>query len=132
MGAAFSGQGKYDEAIKYLAKALELNPRYPDAHNKISLAYIQTGRYKQAIENLRQAAKLQPVRIDVLNNLAAAYAASGRFEEAVMTAQKAIDAAKAAGQEELAGKIQDRKKLYEASQRYWQSRMSEDGGRKTE
>ena len=51
---------------------------------------------------------------EMLDTLAAAYAEAGQFAEAVPTAQKAIALAQAAGQPDLAARLQAELKQYEA------------------
>jgi len=53
-----------------------------------------------------------------LGTLAAAYAESGRFPEAVATAEKAEQLATAAGDKNLAGKLQPLLELYRAGKPY--------------
>ena len=69
----------------------------------------------QAVELARQANELtggkNPV---VLHTLAAAFAETGRFSDATRTAQKAIDLAQAAGQADLAARLNDELKRYQA------------------
>jgi tetratricopeptide (TPR) repeat protein len=193
LAAALSMQKKYNEAINQLTRTLELNPEYPDAHNKMGMlliaagkpdeaithlkqaletgdneetyanlgtAYQKTGKNELAIQNWAKALQLKPAQVGVLHKLAwalatgenvtaedankailyasnacelttnkepvlldtlaAAYAAAGRFEDAITTANKALDIAKAAGQESLADEIQERIILYKSGRRYRQ------------
>ena len=187
-------QKKYDEAIKCIDKAIELEPKNPDNNNKkgeilfaagrtdeaisylnealrtdtgkaeiyalLGEAYKKSGKYEQAIESWNRAMELEPNNVKVLNNaawllatagdvnsenavkatgfaqraceltgykepipldtLAAAYAAEGRFDDARTTAEKALAAAKAAKQQELAQRIENRLKLYEQGLPYRQ------------
>jgi tetratricopeptide (TPR) repeat protein len=190
---ALSKQKKYDEAIRHMAAVIEINPKYPDAREKmgvlmlasgridesiryfneamdtsgnkgniyagLGMAYIRAGKKEPAIENLTKAVELKnndeiifnglswllATQAEVneaeanraieyarracekteyknavfIDTLAAAYAAGGKFDEAVETSQKAIDAARATGQEALVEKVQERLKLYQSGQRYY-------------
>ena len=70
---------------------------------------------KPTVELARQANELtggkNPV---VLHTLAAAFAEAGRFSDAIRTAQAAIELAQAAGQQDLAARLKDELKRYEA------------------
>jgi Flp pilus assembly protein TadD len=37
-------QGQYDQAIKHPAKALEMNPEYPNAYNKTGIILLTAGK----------------------------------------------------------------------------------------
>ena len=54
----------------------------------------------------------------LLGTLAAAYAEGGRFSEAISTAQKAIELATAAGQNEIAAKNRELLQVYQAGKPY--------------
>ena len=111
-------QKKYAEAIKHLAKVLEIDPNYPDARNKMVITliiagrsdetikylnkglnqeiyaslgseYIQAGEYDLAIQNLTKAIELKPDNIDVLNKLAWLLAAVDNTS--INNAQKAVE-----------------------------------------
>jgi tetratricopeptide (TPR) repeat protein len=87
-------QGQYDQAIKHLAKALEMNPEYPNTYNKTGIILLAAGRAEEAIEY---------------------------FNEATSAAKRAVDAANAAGEEKLAAEIGDRIKLYKLGRPYRQN-----------
>jgi hypothetical protein len=53
-----------------------------------------------------------------LDTLAVAYAAAGKFNDAIVTAEKALNIAKTAGQENTAREIQNRLELYKAGKPY--------------
>jgi Flp pilus assembly protein TadD len=160
MGIALLATGKPNEAIEYFNEALRETPNQPEIYEYLGQAYKQLGRYGPAVQNWTKVVELKPNNAKVLNNLAwllatvddvsvrdankavefaqrvceltgykepsaldtlaAAYAAGGKFTEARATAEKALEAAKGAKQEELAGKIESRLRLYEAGRPYRQ------------
>jgi tetratricopeptide (TPR) repeat protein len=126
LGRAYQQTGKYDSAIHSWSKAAELRPSDVDILNNLAwlLATVSDTTLQdadRAIELAEHACKITEYKQpSLLDTLAAAYAAGGRFEEAVKTAHRAIDTAKAQGQEELAGRIEKRKELYQAGRRYIQ------------
>jgi Flp pilus assembly protein TadD len=120
LGSALLQKGRVDEAIIQYQKALEIKPGYPKALNNLAwiLATIPQASLRngsQAVELAQQANQLtggeNPI---ILRTLAAAYAEAGRFGDAVRSAQKAIELAQAAGQNNLAKQFNNELKLYEA------------------
>jgi Flp pilus assembly protein TadD len=160
MGIALLATGKPNEAIKYFNEALRETPNQAEIYEYLGQAYKQLGRYGPAVQNWTKVVELKPNNAKVLNilawllatvddvsvrdanravelaqrvceltgykapsaldTLAAAYAAGGRFTDAKATAEKALEAAKGAKQEDLAGKIERRLRLYEAGLPYRQ------------
>ena len=126
LGAAYMQLSKYELAIQNLTKAIELKPDGVEALNNMAWLLATVGDVSiqdanRAIEFAERACELTGYKNpESLDTLAAAYAAAGRFNDAVTTAQQAVDAAKAGGQEDLSGEIQDRIKLYQVGQPYRQ------------
>ena len=73
---------KYEEAIKYHQRALELNPRFARSHLAIGNAYVQLGKYEQAIAEINQAITLSGGDVKAIASLGHAYAVAGRHAEA--------------------------------------------------
>lgn len=190
-GSALFKAGRYNEAVPYLTKALQISPTYsnarnnlgkvylklgkfneaiacfdelikqnqdaPEAYVNLAIVYSQQGKHDLAIRNCVKAEQLKPKDAEVLNNLAwllatasdlsadankaigyaqraceltaynnadyldtlaVAYAAAGKFNDAIMTAEKALNIAKAAGQENTFREIQSRLELYKAGKPY--------------
>jgi protein O-mannosyl-transferase len=126
LGTAYSQLGQYDLAVKYWAKTLELQPNSVDVLNSMGLLLATVGdvtaeKANQAIAYASRACKLTDYNIpEYLDTLGVALAAAGRFEEAKAAAGKAINIAKAGGQEALVAEIEKRIKLYESGQPYRQ------------
>ena len=51
-------KGSVDEAIAFFQKALEINPRYAEAHYNLALIYYERKNYPLAIQHCDQAGKL--------------------------------------------------------------------------
>jgi tetratricopeptide (TPR) repeat protein len=126
LGSAYIKMDNYEPAIENLTKAIELKPNNIGALNNLAwaLATVENTSLRdanRAIEYARHACELTGNKeAGLLDTLAVAYAAGGRFEEAKATAEKALSIAKEMGREELAGKIENRIKLYEAGKPYRQ------------
>jgi tetratricopeptide (TPR) repeat protein len=124
LGIAYEKLGEYEPAIQNWTKALELKPDNTDVLNNLAWLLATTGDVStqdadRAIKFAQCACELTGYeKAGPLDTLAAAYAAGGRFDDAKATAEKALNAAKAAGQEDLARKIEGRLELYQEGQPY--------------
>jgi hypothetical protein len=71
--AAICGmQGRFDELIEFLRKALELNPKHPDTRNNLGNALKEQGDLTAAIASYNKALELKPNHPDAHNNLSLA------------------------------------------------------------
>jgi len=113
-------QGHAEEATHQFASALRLPDGSPDAAERLAWvlatqpdASLRDGG--QAVAIARRACEAAGNnRVTGLDALAAAYAETGRYAEAAETARRAVDLARAQGQEPQSGPIQDRIRLYES------------------
>jgi spermidine synthase len=99
---------------------LQINPTDPKTQNNLALllatceeASLRNG--DKAVQLASQANSLAGGKNPLfLRTLAAAFAEAGRFGDAVQSAQKAIGLAQAAGQPDLAARLNDELKRFEA------------------
>ncbi len=80
---------KYQEAVPYYKKAIEMDGKYPDPINNLAVAYSILGKVDAAIAVLQHSIKLQPRYPEGYNNLASFYITKeeyGKAEEALKTA----------------------------------------------
>lgn len=89
-GSSFLLQGKYSEAILAFNAALEKNPYYKEAYNKLGLTYYQKKEYKNAISSFKKALALDSSYNEVNNNLGLAYEEDGRIDDAIKSFKNAI------------------------------------------
>jgi len=76
-------QGRSEEAINLVRKAMRLNPHYPSQYKSIlGRAYYYIGNYKEAIEILRDAIDKNPVRAPPRLYLILSYVALGQMQDA--------------------------------------------------
>ena len=124
LGTAYNQLGKYELAIQNWTRAIELNPGNIDALDKAGWFLAACGEKSaenanQAIVYARRACELTKYVVpEFLDTLGVAFAASGKFADAKAAAEKALNLARKTGKEGLAGEIEKRIKLYEASQPY--------------
>jgi tetratricopeptide (TPR) repeat protein len=122
LAKALLQKARVEEAIAQYQMALQIDPADVAVQNDLAWllatcpqASLRNG--EKAVQLARQANELaggkNPV---ILGTLAAALAEAGQFGEAVQSAQKAIELARAAGRQDLAGQFEGELKRYEAGQ----------------
>jgi Flp pilus assembly protein TadD/uncharacterized membrane protein YgdD (TMEM256/DUF423 family) len=118
LAAALEMQGKYDEAIKYYAKSLEMNSEDPAANKRMGIALLAAGKTNEAIGYAKRACELTGDKdAECLDVLASGLAASGKFDEAMKITEKALNAARISGRENLIVELRKKMELYQASMR---------------
>jgi tetratricopeptide (TPR) repeat protein len=60
LGAVCDEVGSGNETLKYLLKAVQINPQYYEAYANIGFKYQEMGQYKKAIEYYDKVVKLNP------------------------------------------------------------------------
>jgi tetratricopeptide (TPR) repeat protein len=118
LAAALEIQKKYEDAIKYYAKSLELNPWDPDTNKRMGITLVAAGKANDAIRYSQRACELTGDKdAECLEALASALAAAGKFDEATKVAEKALQTARISGQENLVAEIRKRMELYQTGTR---------------
>jgi len=87
---AYFHYGDADEAIKYYAKALELDPNYSLAHNHIAYCYAWIGNHKLAEEHFKKNVQLSH-KANAYDSLAAGYRLAGRYDEALSALERGAE-----------------------------------------
>jgi len=82
MGLFYLNEGIVDEAIKYLNRALELNPRYDLALYALGLSHSMNGNFEESVKHLQNCLKINPTLSDARNALGAIYQEMGLLDEA--------------------------------------------------
>ncbi len=59
-GVEYRDQGKYDEAVHMFDKAIQNNPKDPDAYFNRAIAYDLLEDYEKSAENYSKAIQLDP------------------------------------------------------------------------
>jgi tetratricopeptide (TPR) repeat protein len=127
LGVCLAKMGRIHDGIAQYEEALRLKPDLITAQNDLAWS-LATHTPVEGGDPVRAVTLAQGVcdRIGnhvatYLDTLAAAYAAAGRFDEAIITAEKAIELARTAGQTQLVGRIEMRLGLYQTGRAYYQS-----------
>ncbi len=84
LGAAYTRNGKYPEAITELQHALKLAPNSDDAHRRLGRAYEAAGQTAEAIKAYQAAIEINKYSWWNFNSLASAYFNSGDNEKALL------------------------------------------------
>lgn len=82
--------GKLQDSIDHLRKALQIYPKYAEAHNVLGLRYVQTHQMENALEEFDSALALKPNFYEAINNQSVALYSLGRYAEAEVSARYAI------------------------------------------
>lgn len=81
MGEVYYHARKYDQAIGFYRKALDMDPHFNLARRYLAMAYLQKREFSSSVAELETVTK-EEKNHDTLSELAFAYALSGRREEA--------------------------------------------------
>jgi protein O-mannosyl-transferase len=62
--------GRIDESLTHLQTAVEIEPKYADAHYNLGNTYLQMGQAKEALSHYHRALEIDPNDTQTLNNMA--------------------------------------------------------------
>ena len=75
-------KGKYPEALIYYSRALQIDPRFAEAHYKLAQCYLKQGSWAQAFQELNRTVDLQPDNWPAQLEIARLFLASGKHQNA--------------------------------------------------
>ncbi|MCZ6855398.1 MAG: tetratricopeptide repeat protein [Gammaproteobacteria bacterium] len=87
-GRAYADIGQFDRAAKLLARAIDENPGFADAHLNSGVLRLRQERFEEAVEHFEHALTLDPSLYPVYLDLSDGYAGSGKLEAAALTLQR--------------------------------------------
>ncbi len=90
MGVALAKQGRSEEALAQIDKAIEVDSDYWPAYNSLGIVLLQMGKLDEAETNFKKTIKIKPDYIEAYNNLGILYARQKKIEQAVMQFSKAL------------------------------------------
>jgi len=90
LGGFLAEEGRDEEAIPLLKKAIERDPSYSSAYNNLGMILGGAGKREEAIAFFTKAAETDPRFAWAYNNLCEAYTDLGRFGEALVSCERAI------------------------------------------
>ena len=92
LGMFHLNNGQVEEAIRYLKRAITLNPRYDLALDGLGLAYLMNRDFDQSIKYLQKCLSVNPALVDAHNHLGAVYQEMGLLDKAEQKFRTAIAA----------------------------------------
>ncbi len=81
LGQLAMKQKRYDDARKYLTRAVELKPDYVGALTNLGKLAMDQGHYEDARAYVTRALDLDPGYVDAINNMGAIALCQGRYDE---------------------------------------------------
>jgi tetratricopeptide (TPR) repeat protein len=87
--ASFKGASYY-QSIQYFDRAIEIQPKYPEAIHNRGLAYAALGNHLKAIEDCTQALELDPNNSVVYYDRAVNYSALKKYPQVITDCTQAI------------------------------------------
>src|SRR6267142_1150912 len=91
-GNASFDQGKFPEALIYYGRAIQLDPRYAEAHFKLAQTQIKLSSLAAAFGELRRTVELQPDNWEAQLDLGRLQLVAGQKQEAKERAQLVLKA----------------------------------------
>lgn len=87
----YSEASKPAEAIEQLRRAIELDPKWRDAHLNLGVELTRTGRFQEALAEMQEAVRIGPATAMVLTNYAAVLTTLRRPAEGEKIVRQAIN-----------------------------------------
>jgi protein O-mannosyl-transferase len=92
VGSALVERRRIEEGRYHLARAIEINPAYPEGHYNWGNLLLHEGRHADAADAYETALRLRPSFVEAMSHLGVARAAQGRWAEAERHLRDAIAA----------------------------------------
>lgn len=89
-GHLLERQGSYDKAIENYRRALEMQPDFITASNRLAVTYNKMGRHADATRELQAAVARKPDQAYLFNNLGFSLFLEGRYAEAEQAYARAL------------------------------------------
>ncbi len=91
VGAAYSRQGRDEEALRLYREAAAFYPGLPDVYYNAGVSLQKLGRHEEAIGQYNIALKVDPGMAAARGNLAASLCGCGRIEDGIREFRKALE-----------------------------------------
>ena len=93
LAALSEAQGRYDDAVAYYRRVLDIDSERWEAHEKAALLLQKRGNIAAAVEHYRLVVRLNELALDARDNLAAGLVNLGHVDEAVQHLRKLLELA---------------------------------------
>jgi tetratricopeptide (TPR) repeat protein len=87
---ALEQNGQTDAASSLLTSLLSRNPRSPEAHNWLGVAYLQKNNLTDAEKEFREAVRLKPDFVRAYNNLGSTLAQAGDIPQGIQALEQGL------------------------------------------
>jgi len=91
LGVIFYQQKKYAGSIRYIKRALQIEPAYADAWNNLGIIQRDLGQFDEAIVSYQKSLFFNPDFVQAYINLGNAFQAVNRLDDAIISYQKATE-----------------------------------------
>ncbi|WP_457640847.1 SPOR domain-containing protein [Persephonella sp.] len=91
IGLSYLNSGNIAQAIYYLNKAYEIDPKDPDILNALGIAYTNVKEYSRAKEFFLKSIEILPDKAETYTNLGVLLAQEGNYEQAIWYFEKALE-----------------------------------------
>ena len=88
---SFAMCGKVDQAIAEAKKAIEIDPDFSQAYNKLGDFYLKKGQINEAIDVYRKSIVLNPENENSHFDLGRSLAMTGKYDEALSSLNRALE-----------------------------------------
>ena len=89
-GAILSSQKKFEEAITYIKKSIEISSNYADAYNNLAGILARQGKFEEAIKNFKKAIEINPNLAEAHYNLGNALEEVNQYEKSINSYNNSI------------------------------------------
>ena len=89
-GLELNNASRYNEAIPYFDKVLEIDPNNMAALSNKGSALLQDHKYNESISYFDKVLKIDPKNVAALSNKAGAFMKLGKYKEAIRYAEEAL------------------------------------------
>jgi type IV pilus assembly protein PilF len=128
LGARYYQSGNYNIAKERLERALELDPKLPEAHYTLALTHEKLGNPRLALEHYKKAVRVAPSDYNARNAYAVFLCRQQRFNDAVKQFDRALKAADNDTRYVTytnAGACMTQKPDYDKAEKYFRSALEE-------
>ncbi|MGB2697379.1 MAG: tetratricopeptide repeat protein [Candidatus Zixiibacteriota bacterium] len=87
--ARYIHDGKIEQGITLVERAIVMNPYYSEAYDRLGRAYCYQGQFDEAAEQFSKAIELYPAKASYYEGLGFAYYMTGRLDESIHNYGKA-------------------------------------------
>ncbi len=91
IGLSYLNSGNNSQAIYYLTKAYEIEPKNPDILNALGVAYSSVKEFKKAEDFFLKAIEISPNRGEIYTNLGVILAEEKKYNKALWYFKKAVE-----------------------------------------